>query len=142
MNPLAVDLLTKERVGVIAVVLADSSPHAATVHYSAQTDPVRIFIQTYPTIKVDAIKKSGGVVRAAMVVGMSETDFLTLQMRGQVRIVSELHQLEQIYAIHYRKHPEAEKYKSPTTVFLEFTPTWWRYSDFKTEPETIIEIKT
>ena len=142
MNPLAVDLLTKERVGVIAVVLADGSPHAATVHYSEQTDPVRIFIQTSPTVKVDAIKKSGGVMKAAMVVGMSETDFLTLQMRGQVRIVSELHQLEQIYAIHYRKHPEAEKYKSPTTVFLEFTPTWWRYSDFKTEPETIIEIKT
>ena len=141
MNQIAVDLLIKERVCVLSVVLADGSPHAAALHYSEQTSPVKLFIQTYPTVKTQAILESGGTAKAAVVVGFNEQDFLTLQMRGIVRIVSDPAKLEEIYKIHYAKHPGAEKYKSPRTIFLEFTPTWWRYSDLKTDPETIIEVK-
>ena len=141
MNQIAIDLLTKERVCVLSVVLADGSPHAAALHYSEQTSPVKLFIQTYPTVKTQAILESGGTAKAAVVVGFNEQDFLTLQMRGIVRIVSDPAKLEEIYKIHYAKHPEAEKYKSSRTIFLEFTPTWWRYSDLKTDPETIIEVK-
>ena len=139
MNQIAIDLLTKERVCVLSVVLADGTPHAAALHYSQQIDPVKLFIQTYPTVKTQAILESGGTAKAAVVVGFNEQDFLTLQMRGIVKIVSDQVKLAEIYKIHYAKHPEAEKYKSPRTIFLEFTPTWWRYSDLKTDPETIIE---
>ncbi|OHA68239.1 MAG: hypothetical protein A3A27_00140 [Candidatus Wildermuthbacteria bacterium RIFCSPLOWO2_01_FULL_47_18] len=139
MNQIAIDLLTKERVCVLSVVLADGSPHAAALHYSQQIDPVKLFIQTYPTVKTRAILEGGGAAKAAVVIGFNEQDFLTLQMRGMVNIVSDPAKLEEIYKIHYAKHPEAEKYKSSRTIFLEFTPTWWRYSDLKTDPETIIE---
>lgn len=141
MKPIALDLLHKERVCVLAVPMGGGEPHAAVVHYSQQTDPVKIFIQTYPTVKVQAIKDRGGRAPAAVVVGLDEAAFVTLQMHGQVRIVSDSAELEQVYKIHYAKHPDAEKYKSATTIFLEFTPTWWRYSDFKTDPETTVEGK-
>lgn len=139
MNPLALNLLHKERVCVLSVTLPDGSPHVAVVHYSQQIDPVKIFIQTSPTTKTDAIQKKGGSAKAAVVVGLSEEEFVTLQMRGDIRIVSNAQELEAIYKVHYAKQPQAEKYKGPDTIFLAFTPTWWRYTDFNTEPETVIE---
>lgn len=139
MNPKALELLKKERVCVFAVPMQDGAPHAATVHFSQQLDPVKIFIQTYPTVKAKAIQDKGGKAKAAIVVGTDEKEFVTLQMHGDVRIVSDMQELEQIYKIHYAKQPESEKYKSSTTIFLEFTPTWWRYTDFNTDPETVIE---
>lgn len=140
MHPVAIHLLEKERVCVLSIVLPDGSPHCAAVHYSQQLIPPKIFIQTYPTLKTEAIKKEGGRTKAAVVVGLSEQDFVTLQMRGDIRIVSDLEELKNIHEIHYAKLPDAEKYKGPNTLFLEFIPTWWRYTDFNTEPETVIGV--
>ena len=139
MNPVALNLVNKERVCVLSVVLPDGSPHIAAMHYSQQIDPIKIFVKTYPTVKTGAIKEKGGTAKAAIVIGFSEQDFVTLQMRGNIRMVSDQKELENIYKIHYAKHPEAEKYKGPNTIFLEFTPAWWRYTDFNTDPETVID---
>ena len=137
MDPVALKLLEKERICVLSVVMADGSPHGAVVHYSQQLDPLKLFIQTSSTVKTQAIQDQGGTAKAAVVVGLNEADFVTLQMRGNVRIVSDPSELEAIYTVHYAKHPEAEQYKSPRTIFLEFTPAWWRYTDLNTDPETI-----
>lgn len=109
------------------------------MHYSQITDPVKLFIQTSPTVKTNAIQEKGGIAKAAVVVGLSEADFVTLQMRGDVRIVSDTADLENIYKIHYAKHPKAAKQKGPHTLFLEFVPTWWRYTDLKSDPKIVIE---
>ncbi len=138
MNPVALNLIQKERVCALSVILPNGSPHIAVVHYSREPDPIKIFIQTYPTVKTEAIQEKGGSAKAAVAIGLNEQDFVTLQMRGDIRIVSDEKELENIYKIHYAKNPEAKKYKSPTTIFLEFTPTWWRYTDFNTHPETVI----
>ena len=139
MNPIALEFIKKERVCVLSVVLTDGSPHLATLHYSSTVEPVKIFIQTSPTVKTAAIKERGGEAKAAVVIGFDEQEFVTLQMRGYVRMVSDPKELGAIYKIHYVKYPKAEKRKGPNTIFLEFTPAWWRYTDFKTHPETIID---
>lgn len=138
MDQIPLNLLTKERICVLSVVLSDNSPHGAVVHYSQTTDPVKLFIQTSSTVKTNAIQEKGGTAKASVVVGLSEAAFVTLQMRGDVRIVSKSTELENIYKIHYAKHPKAEKYKNEETIFLEFVPTWWRYTDLNTNPRTII----
>lgn len=139
MNPKISDFLKKERVGVVSVILVDGAPHSATVHYSHEESPLRFFIQTTNTTAKVQNLLDGKTAKAAMVIGFSEQDWLTIQMRGNIRIVSDKSELEKIYNIHYQKHPDAEKYKGPKTVFLEFTPTWWRFTDFNTDPETISE---
>lgn len=139
MNPKISDFLNKEPVGVVSVLLADGSPHAATVHYSHNEQRLKFFIQTTNTTVKAQNLLDGKTTKAAMVIGFSEQDWLTLQMRGSIRIVFDKNELEEIYKIHYKKHPDAEKYKGPKTVFLEFTPSWWRFTDFNTHPETIIE---
>lgn len=139
MDPKAVALLAKERVCVVAVVLSDGSPHVAEVHYSETLDPVKLFIQTYPTLKVRALEEKGGLGKAAVVLNLAESEMKSLQMRGEMRIVTNEKEIENTANTHYRKHPEAAKYRDAETVFLEFTPTWWRYSDFTANPEIVVE---
>lgn len=109
------------------------------MHFSHQVEPLKIFIQTTNTSeKVKGIL-NGEIGKASIVIGFSEKDWLTLQIRGTIKVVSDLGQLQEIYKIHYAKHPDAEQYKNnPSTIFLEFMPTWWRFTDFNTNPETII----
>ena len=139
MDSKIVDFLKKERVGVLSVILPEGIPHSATVHFSESIDPLKLYIQTSNrTTKVKPFLngKSG---KAAFVIGFSERDWLTLQMRGSIVAIRDKKELERIYKIHYKKQPEAEQYKGPKTVFLKFTPTWYRYTDFNTDPETKIE---
>ena len=142
MDSNIIKFLTRERVCVLSITLPDGTPHSATMHYSEEFNPLKLFIQTSnTTTKVQAFL-DGEIKRAAVVIGFSEKDWLTLQMRGTIRIVSNPKELETIYKIHYKKHPDAEQYKGPKTVFLEFTPTWCRYTDFNTNPERIFESNT
>ena len=138
MNQSALNLLSKDRVGVISVIQKDGTVHSATVHYSQKNDPVKIYIQTLNTTLKSQPFLNGQSGQGAMVVGFSEQDWVTLQMHGNIRAVLDQEELEEVYKTHYQKHPDAEQYKGPNTVFLEFTPTWWRYTDFNTDPETII----
>lgn len=138
MNQAILDLLSKHTIGVISVVLNDSNVHAATVHFSHKNDPLKVYIQTSnKTLKAQPFL-NGETGKGAFVLGFSEEEWLTLQMHGTVRAVSDQNELEEIYKVHYAKHPDSEQYKGPKTVFLEFTPTWWRYTDFNTEPPIII----
>lgn len=132
------NFLEKYRVGVVSVPLKDENVHSATVHYSHKISPLKIYIQTSnDTLKAQPFLK-GEVEKGAFVIGFSEDEWLTLQMHGEIKAVFEQNELEKIYKIHYKKHPNAEQYKGPNTIFLEFTPTWWRYTDFNTDPETIL----
>jgi hypothetical protein len=89
-------------------------------------------------------RKCGGLlvnkkVKGAVVIGFSEEEWITLQLDGDVEMIEDPGDLKNAQDIHYVKHPSSEKWKDyPTTVFLKFTPTWWRYTDFNTKPPTII----
>lgn len=142
MNPDALALITKERICVLSVVLPDGTPHSAVLHYSHTSDPLIFVMQTYPTVKTETIQALGGTAKASMVIGLTEAAFVELQMRGTVRMTTDPDEIERLSRAHYTKHPGAEKYKDEDTIYLEFTPTWWRYTDFNTSPETIVESKT
>ena len=139
MDERILKLLQKERICVLAVPLEDGAPHGAVMHFSINNGPLQFFFQTSKTVKSGAIQAGGGRTKASVVVGLDEADFVTLQMRGEIAIVSDEAEIAQLAAVHYRKLPEAEKYRDADTIFLAFTPTWWRYTDFTTKPETIIE---
>ena len=133
------ELIKKERVCTLSVLLPNGTPHSAAVHFSHQAEPLKIFIQTTNTTEKVKGLLNGETCKASIVIGFSEQDWLTLQMRGDIKIIFDSGQLQEIYKIHYAKHPDAEQYKNnPGTVFLEFIPTWWRFTDFNTDPETII----
>lgn len=52
-------------------------------------------------------------------------------MEGSVRAVIDKKELLKVHTVHYKKHPGSEKWKDdPATIFLVFTPKWWRYTEF------------
>jgi len=138
MNSQVTNFLAKERVCGLTVLIGAGIPHSATVHYSHQENPLKIFVQTSNKTEKAKPFLTGATGKASIVIGQSEEEWITLQMRGNIRAVINEEELKEIYKIHYKKHREAEKYKNSNTVFLEFTPTWWRYTDFNTDPDTVI----
>lgn len=123
---------------MVSVVLEDGTLHSASIHYSHSENPFRIFMQTAnTTIKAQPFL-NGQTGKGSFVIGFSEEEWLTLQMHGSIRSVTDPNELEEIYKIHYGKFPEVEKYKGSETVTLEFVPQWWRYTDFNIVPPTII----
>ncbi len=138
MNPIVQKFLTQERVCVLSGILPDGGSHSSTLHFSHVENPTHIYFQTWDeSDKVKALRE-GDNKSASVVIGFSEKEKLTLQMRGSLRIISSPDELEKVFKIHYVKHPFAEKFKDESTVLIEFTPTWWRYSDFNTDPEIVI----
>lgn len=129
MEQKILDFITKDRICVMSVVLADGASHSATVHYSHQPEPLNLYIQTTDgTTKIKPFL-DGKVGKASIVIGFTEGEWITLQMRGDMSIISDTEELEIVHKIHYAKFSTAEKYNDSKTVFLKFVPKWLRFTD-------------
>jgi general stress protein 26 len=138
MDSKVLDFLTNHRVSSLTTLLKDGTPHGAALHYSHKSDPLTLYFSTENTSRKCQRLLNGESVKAAVVIGHSEEEWLTLQMEGEVKIVPK-NELEEVQKIHYKKLPSSEAWKNdPTTVILAFTPTWWRFTDLNTEPYTIL----
>lgn len=144
MDKLVAQFLEQNRVCALSILLPDSQIHSAAMHYSHASDPLALFFSTE-----NSSRKFQGLVNrkstpASVVIGFSEKDWLTLQMSGDVKLISDDQRLSpekiaSIKSIHYSRHPASQKYAdNPAAVFLEFTPAWWRFTDFKTTPPTYV----
>lgn len=138
MDQNVLDFSSKNRVSVATTLLKDGTPHSSALHYSCKEDPLTMYFSTENTSRKCEAMLDGESVKASVVVGFSEEEWLTLQMEGKMRIVPK-DELEAAQKVHYKKHPSSEKWKNdPATVLLEFTPDWWRFTDLNTWPYTII----
>jgi general stress protein 26 len=139
MDNRIIEFLNTQRIASLTTLLSDGTPHAAALHYSYTENPFTIYFSTDNTSRKFQGLVSNNETKAAIAIGFSEEDWLTFQLEGTVRKVANKTELESVQKIHYTKYPNSAKYKDePETVFLAFTPTWWRFSDFNTDPETII----
>lgn len=139
MDKKIVDFLTKHRVGSLTVLLPDGQPHAAALHYSHKEAPLSVYFSTENTSRKAQGLLKGEATKAAVVIGFSEEEWITLQMDGEVEAILDNNELVGAQALHYAKHPSSAKYKDdPATIFLKFTPRWWRYTDYNTDPATIL----
>ena len=127
MDQKVLDFLAKEKVCVLAVILPDGFPHTATMHFAHQDGS--IYLSTRSTSK-KASNLSSGNIKASITVGISEEEWVTVQMDGQLEKVED----KPAKSIILAKYPDDEKHFDATAIFLKFTPTWWRYSDFKSTP--------
>lgn len=130
MDQKVIDFLTSERVGSLAIVMPDGTSNAAAMHF-VYSDGVIYFSTHVNSKKVEGLTTA----KASVTFGFSEKDWITLQMNGILEKTTSAKDL--ILA----KYPENAKHMDETVVFLKFTPTWWRYTDFKTNPPTFIENK-
>lgn len=115
----------------MATMLKDGSPHVCALHYANNLD-AEVYIMTEKTGKKSEDLLDGKVGKASFVTGFSDEEWITLQMDGEVRAVTDKKELLKIHEIYYKKNPGPEKYKNePETLFLTFKPKWYRYTEYK-----------
>lgn len=132
MQKKILEFIKKQRVCSLTTLFKNGSPHAAAMHFSYNTNPLEIYIQTENSSKKCEALLSGTKIKGSFVIGFSEDEFSTLQMDGDINIVIDKNELEKIHKIHYSKNPDAEQWKDdPATIFLVFIPKWWRYTEYK-----------
>lgn len=136
MDQRVADFLVKERMSVMAVDLPSGAPHASAMHFVFQ-DGILYFCTHSNSRKLAGL--ASGSTSGSVVVGFSEQDWVTVQLDGQIQKIELPTEKEAIKRLIVVKYPESSKYMDETAVFLKFTPTWWRFTDFKSQPPVIIE---
>lgn len=117
MDQRIVEFLKSNRVAVLA------TPHASAMHFTYdENNSVIHFITTKGSRKLMNLDE------ASVVVGFSEQEWVTVQMDGKIEMVESTQSIRDLILL---KYPEDAKYMDTDAVFLKFTPTWWRYSDYK-----------
>jgi general stress protein 26 len=139
MNESIFQFLANHEVCSLTTLLPDGSPHGAALHFSYNTSPVELYFLTKNTSRKTKGLLNGQKGRAAVVVGFSDEESITLQMDGEVAAITVGSEFNDLQRIHLKKHPNQEKYiGNPAYIFLKFMPWWWRYTDYNTKPVTIL----
>ncbi len=122
--------LHKHRIAVLSVLLDSGELHGAALHYAwDEMNGVFVFFTRTGTVKFQALEK--GPKQASLVIGFSDEEFCTIQMRGEARICTN-DAAKQAYCEKYRHI--LEFLRDSNAAFIEFQPTWYRYSDLRQNP--------
>lgn len=132
------EYLKTQRVGVLAVEMLDGSPHGATVHFAHTENSFQFFFKTHREYrKVEPLLEKS-TTRATFVVGVDESNMKTLQLDGEVRLISQIEK-ELFDNVYFGKFPEKRKnQEDPNSIYLIFTPVWWKYTEWNTSQGKLI----
>ena len=131
--------LREGRVSVLSSCTAKGEPHSSVMHYSCAAELPGLYFSTDDrTAKASDCRENS---RASVAIGWSETDWVTVQMRGALRVLSLPEETEAAKAAHYAVHPNARHFeRDPHTLFLRFEPDWVRFSDLAATPALVEEM--
>jgi uncharacterized protein YhbP (UPF0306 family) len=130
MNEQILNFIKSKRVGVLAVQMPDGSPHAATIHFAYEEEPLVFLFETSPETKKASVFKIKQETEASFVIGTDAADTKTLQMNGIAKAVT-LVEKENFEEKYFGRFPE-KKGKHANQFSFIFTPTWWRFTDWNT----------
>lgn len=137
MNEAILEFIRKERVAVLALEMPDGSPHGATVHFAHSEDPLVFFMETRREYRKSAALLGGKSARASMVIGFSESKMKSFQLDGEVRLITD-DEKEKFEKIYFGKYPDKRAKSGPGVLSFCFTPTWWRFTDWRTPAGKLI----
>lgn len=137
MDRKVVSFLDKHRISVLTTILPDGTPHSASLHYANSVDPLYFIFWTGRKTRKCAHFEEGKKYPSSLAIGFSEEEFVTIQMEGQISIVSKK-DIDSSYKVYQAKFEGSAKYNGDKDdVLLKFVPKWWRYSEFKPKLSTI-----
>lgn len=128
--------MAAHRWAVEATVAAAGSPQAAVIGFAA-TERLELVFDTLKTSrKYQNFLKSP---KMALVIGWDDAQ--TLQIEGIADEPKGL-DLERLKARYFEVFPDGrERAAWKDIVYIRVTPSWLRYSDFRTDPPKIIAVK-
>jgi len=135
MPPEVLEYLRGERVGVLAVQMPDNSPHAATVHFAHTESPFVFYFETNRSYRKAEPILTQPVTRASFVVGTDEKQMKTLQLDGEIRLITDEQIITDVYLAKFPNRTAKRAADPDNTIFFSFTPTWWRFTDWNQPKE-------
>lgn len=137
MDSTVIDYLKSHEIGCLAVAIKEGI-HGAAVHYTL-TDRGTFYIQTELSTRKCELLREKGEADATFVVGFSEEEWKTFQADGSVRTITDPIERKEFSRVRRAQYPGTDFTDDSEVAFLEFTPSWSRYTDSNTKPKTIIE---
>lgn len=132
-SPTILAFLSTQTLGVVSTLGADGEPQSATVAFSESPDGTIVF-GTF-----DDSRKFANILRDPRVSLVVSDDDHTVQVQGVARL-TEGEDAARCRARHAAKNPSTEKFADdPRQRYFLVTPTWLRFTDYTTEPESIEE---
>ena len=134
-----IDFIRSQFLSVLAVEMMDGSPHAATVHFAFHEESLLFLFETYRSHRKYEALFGREKSRASLVIGFNESDRKTLQVDGEVKLMTTDEGMLLYNKIYFKKFPK-KKEKSGDTKFVSFclVPTWWRFTDWDSPKGKII----
>ncbi len=130
------DFLNSYQLGVLSTINDEGLPNAVIVGFG-QTKDLEILFGTDNTSR--KYKNLSSNPNAAFVIGGETPE--TIQYEGVARELSNS-ELDLIRDNYWVKNPRAEKqHQNPNQRYFIITPTWIRYTDIRSKPWDITELK-
>lgn len=127
--------LESQSFGVVSTIGSTGSPESAFVAYS-ESDDFSIVFGTF----VDS-RKYRNIARDPRVSFVVSGDDRTVQIEGTARELTGEEE-ERCRHRHVVKNPKAKKYAyDERERFVVITPTWIRFTDYTTDPDTVEELR-
>jgi general stress protein 26 len=138
MDQDVIDYIRSQQFGVLAIEMMDGAPHASTLHFTHTENPLVFYFGTYRNYRKAEALLGRAVSRASFVIGSDPKDMRTLQLDGEVKLLSAEEQ-EQFKITHLSAFPDRlEKSNDPNFILFMFTPMWWRFSDWTRKDGKVI----
>jgi pyridoxine/pyridoxamine 5'-phosphate oxidase len=130
--------LRSHPLAVVSSAAANGSPQSAAVGI-AISDELDIVFDTLASSR--KAQNAARDARVAIVIGgMRDGDEQTVQIEG-VADRPEGEELRALQAVYYKAFPDGPQRLSwPGLIYVRIRPRWLRYSDFRKDPPTIVEL--
>lgn len=127
-------LLQSQTLCVVSTIATDGHPQSALVAFS-ETPQLEVLFGTF-----DDSRKYANLLRDPHVSIVFTGHDATVQLEGTARLATGPEDVH-CRAIHRTKNPASAKYLAdPRQRFFIVTPTWIRYTDYATTPDTVLEM--
>lgn len=128
------DFLRKHRIGVLATVAPNGEPESAVVGIAVDDDLSVIFDTIDTSRKCQNLRR---FPKIAFVIGWDAE--ITVQLEG-VADEPKNAELESVKDVYFRVYPDGRGHQNWAGItYFRVRPVWARYSDFNTDPWTIVE---
>lgn len=122
------EFLNSEHVSVLTTISPEGMPHSASMHFATREKPFQFVFFTKEVSRKCKHFKVGRQYPASLVVGFDENKMVTFQAEGVVKKVNQV--LTSLGVKTFASKFKGAKLDTEHVV-LEFSPKWWRYTEYK-----------
>jgi general stress protein 26 len=132
-----IDFILEQRACVLATSISNENVHASAMLYSCNKNPLELYFFTQKNTKKVGTLLNNKSCNASIVIGTTEELKQTLQLTGSIKLLENDDEISKVKNIHYKKFPQSKSFENQETLFLKFSPNWWRHTNYESRPSVI-----